>query len=152
MYEDFNGSGVREAGSDRDELDSVQSSGHQGAQQGNGLSRPASSSDEFDPPPLSGRHVQLRAVTTDDYRFLQLPSRMSPAGIRYEARLVEDLGLDSLALVELASFVIDSHKESATNDELLLSAWNGLTVGQLFERIYPRRVGVDTEVPNSGGR
>jgi len=40
----------------------------------------------FDPPPLVGRHVQLRAITTDDYRFLQLVETSSEIGVRWRFR------------------------------------------------------------------
>ncbi|HTU14216.1 MAG TPA: hypothetical protein VMF31_03390 [Solirubrobacterales bacterium] len=70
-----------------------------------------------------------------------------------EIRLVDDLDLDSLALAELAAFIGDSYEVPGGLDEILVSAWNGLTLGQLFERISTSRVPTVGKTPaTDGGR
>jgi acyl carrier protein len=51
-----------------------------------------------------------------------------------ESRLIEDLGLDSLALVELLVVVMEHHHDAATMaDRLEDRSWDGVTLGMLLQ-------------------
>jgi len=48
-------------------------------------------------------------------------------------RIVEDLGLDSVALAELVLVLIDDYGMASISDDLDQRTWEGVTVGQLFD-------------------
>ncbi|HEX8075822.1 MAG TPA: hypothetical protein VF545_12685 [Thermoleophilaceae bacterium] len=50
-----------------------------------------------------------------------------------EARIVEDLGYDSLALAELALVLIDDYDMEALAESLGEKTWDGVTAGQLYD-------------------
>jgi acyl carrier protein len=54
--------------------------------------------------------------------------------VRREARLIEDLDADSLAVIELVTELISDYGLSMPNG-LNPSRWEGLTAGQLFDSI-----------------
>jgi acyl carrier protein len=56
------------------------------------------------------------------------PERVTP-----QALLVQDLKLDSLALVELVVELLERHPESRLSTHLDERDWESTTVGQLFE-------------------
>jgi acyl carrier protein len=51
-----------------------------------------------------------------------------------DARLVQDLDLDSLALIELFVVMVDKY-ELAIPDDLDAERWKQLTAGQLFDAV-----------------
>lgn len=56
-----------------------------------------------------------------------------PATVAAEARLIEDLGLDSVALAELVGFLVGELGMTALDDELADRRWNDLTAGALYD-------------------
>lgn len=63
---------------------------------------------------------------------LALIARVPASGIDAHARLVEDLGLDSVALSEVVVVLIDQHGADP-DPQLLEQSWEGLTVRGVFE-------------------
>jgi acyl carrier protein len=57
---------------------------------------------------------------------------VEPSEVREEARLIEDLGFDSLALAELAIALIDQYGMDLLSEGLAVRSWEGTTVGRLF--------------------
>jgi acyl carrier protein len=68
---------------------------------------------------------------------LALIARMPTAEIEAGARLVEDLGLDSVALSEVVVVLIDQHGADP-DPQLLEQSWEGLTVRGVFDAFRPR--------------
>lgn len=56
----------------------------------------------------------------------------SPDAIGTEARLVEDLGFDSLSLTELVVFLSDKHEMFADAEALDDRVWEDVTAGDLY--------------------
>lgn len=53
------------------------------------------------------------------------------------SRLIEDLGLDSLALVELVVFAIETYNPATVSKELDARQWEGVTAGEFFGECAP---------------
>jgi hypothetical protein len=53
--------------------------------------------------------------------------------LRRETRLIEDLGLDSIQLVEIAVVLISGYGAGEAGEGLGGRSWDGVTVGELFE-------------------
>lgn len=67
-----------------------------------------------------------------------------------DARLVEDLGLDSLALIELAVMALVDYELEALSEGLQQSSWEGVTVGDLYRECgtgHPRDWQIRGEPP-----
>jgi acyl carrier protein len=61
--------------------------------------------------------------------FAQVPAQ----SIGRQTLLIEDLGLDSLALTELLITLIDEYEIEALSAELFARNWERVSVGELFE-------------------
>jgi acyl carrier protein len=61
-------------------------------------------------------------------------AELETAAIRPEARLVEDLGLDSVAIAELVTLLIDEYGAEALATALEEQGWSGMTVEELYNR------------------
>ena len=61
-------------------------------------------------------------------------AEIDAAGIQQEARLIEDLDLDSLAVIELVVALMNDYG-LAMPDGIDAERWDGLTAGQLFESV-----------------
>jgi hypothetical protein len=72
-----------------------------------------------------------------DWReFLDTLSEILPASgaeLKPGARLIEDLGLDSLALAELIIVVIEKYDPPSLTRPLKDRTWEGVTLGRLFQ-------------------
>jgi phosphopantetheine binding protein len=72
---------------------------------------------------------------------------VAEARITPDARLVEDLALDSLSLAEVVVMVIERYDPLAFLQQLGDRTWEGVTVGQLFDEcmreVRGGRAGVD---------
>jgi acyl carrier protein len=70
-----------------------------------------------------------------------------PAGdLDPSARLIEDLGLDSLALTEVAVLMITEFGMASVADDLERRDWSGVTVGELYdEYLAAAQVTVDAD-------
>jgi acyl carrier protein len=58
---------------------------------------------------------------------------VSSAGLRPETRLIEDLGLDSLALAELLVVMITELRMERLAEDLGDREWTNVTLGELYE-------------------
>jgi acyl carrier protein len=66
--------------------------------------------------------------------FANTLGEVSPGSeIKPETRLVEDLGLDSLALAELITFLMETYGAPNLSQQLEDRVWEGVTAGTLFE-------------------
>jgi acyl carrier protein len=80
----------------------------------------------------------VRVAPYDEFLAeLALIARMPAAEIDGDARLVEDLGLDSVALTEVAVVLIDQHGADP-DPQLLAQSWEGLTVRGVFDAFRGR--------------
>ena len=66
---------------------------------------------------------------------------VEPSTVTAETRLIEDLGLDSLALTELLVAVISEHYLDDVAAELAERRWEGTTVAELCDDVYRPRLG-----------
>jgi acyl carrier protein len=60
--------------------------------------------------------------------FTELPEER----IGRDTMLIEDLGLDSLALTELLIILIEEHGVDALSEELFARSWEQVTLAELF--------------------
>jgi acyl carrier protein len=65
-------------------------------------------------------------------------AEVGPGGVSPATRLVEDLNLDSLALLELVVTLLVDYGLEELPPEFERANWNGITVGRLYDEI--RRV------------
>jgi acyl carrier protein len=61
-------------------------------------------------------------------------AQVSREEVSRDSRLVEDLGLDSLALLEVLALVDDNYGADTAIDELETRGWAGVTAGELFDQ------------------
>lgn len=75
-------------------------------------------------------------MTDEQFRFLSeivdLSPRAPSADITFDSRVVEDLGLDSLAVLELTTMLLGRFGRTAGVDRLITSDWNGVTVADVW--------------------
>lgn len=64
---------------------------------------------------------------------LAVIAHREPSIIAPETRLVADLGLDSLAITELAVALMDEFGVEAVTDRMDEIEWEALTVGRVFD-------------------
>jgi acyl carrier protein len=60
-------------------------------------------------------------------------ARLPAEEVRPEARLVQDLALDSVALSELVVILIDDYRMTRESPDLVQRSWDGVTAGELFQ-------------------
>lgn len=73
-------------------------------------------------------------VTWEDFSLsVRDVAHMRGASPRRDQRLVEDLGLDSLALAELAVFLIVDLEVDTFASTLHQREWRGVTLGELYD-------------------
>lgn len=63
-------------------------------------------------------------------------AEIDAAAIQRDSRLIGDLGLDSLALVELVVTLVERYEMVRLVDELEQRDWTTTTVGQLFDEAH----------------
>jgi acyl carrier protein len=59
-------------------------------------------------------------------------TEVAPERISRDSMLIEDLGLDSLALTELLITLIEEHGAEPLTEELFSRSWERVTLGELF--------------------
>jgi acyl carrier protein len=59
--------------------------------------------------------------------------RVDPADIRREARLTQDLGVDSLSLAELIVALVDEWRVDSVSATIPDRVWSEVTVGALYD-------------------
>lgn len=59
-------------------------------------------------------------------------AQVDAASVSPETRLIEDLALDSVALVEVAVLLMDELGMAALSAELESRSWEGVTLGALY--------------------
>jgi acyl carrier protein len=79
---------------------------------------------------VSGGSPTWEEFASEVAEVLSVPA----ASIRRDARLVEDIDADSLAVIELVTALIGDYGLSMPNG-LDPSRWQGLTAGQLFDSV-----------------
>jgi acyl carrier protein len=87
--------------------------------------------------------MELQGLITEIAELARVP----PDVVAPDARLVEDVGLDSLALAELMAILIEEHGADALDEQLLERSWEDVTVSELF-KTYLRR----TSPPSRDGQ
>jgi acyl carrier protein len=85
------------------------------------------------------RNMSWDDLIAEISRVADLP----PKRIDRESRLVADLGLDSLALTELAVVLIDQYQVESLSAKLEQVPWDALTVEALFTT-YVKGSGADS--------
>ena len=84
---------------------------------------------------------------TDDEAWEEFRARLAelagvPVGdVTPGSRLVEDLGLDSLGVTEVAVLLLVDYELEGLSDELQRSGWEGVTAGDVYEECRGGRRG-----------
>lgn len=76
-----------------------------------------------------GKTMNWPDLTREVARFADVPAD----SIERDTRLIEDLGLDSLALTELLVTLIEAHDLDSLAEELVQRSWENVSAGELYE-------------------
>lgn len=87
---------------------------------------------------MTGSRVGLDHSWPDFAAQLAEVAEFPVADITPRSRLVEDLNLDSIALLEVLVFVVETYEPPSISQELESRRWEGVTVGALYQECVGR--------------